>query len=113
MKSLLYSSYIVQEGFDMNQEIEKIEEEVSDVNAKIKMYKETNKHVKNNKEELSKTIKSVKENAFIDKDFTDIKEDKRLSQWISDSTSMIAQDKFILALGGIALTSLIILNTQL
>jgi len=113
MKFLTYSSYNLKEGFDMNQEIEKIEKNVRDINNSINTYQQTNADIRKNEKTISESIEKVNENKFANKDFSDIKENKRLSQWLTDSTSMIAQDKFVMALGGIALASLIILNTQL
>lgn len=113
MKFLTYSSYNLKEGFDMNQEIEKIEKNVRDINNSINTYQQTNTDIRKNEKTISESIEKVNENKFANKDFSDIKENKRLSQWLTDSTSMIAQDKFVMALGGIALASLIILNTQL
>ena len=113
MKYLTYSSYNLKEGFDVNQEIEKIEKDVNDINKSIKTYQKTNIDISNNEGIISDSIKNTKKHKMADKDFSDIKEDKRLNQWLTDSTSMIAQDKFVMALGGIALASLIILNTQI
>ena len=113
MKFLTYSSYNLKEGFDMNQEIEKIEKNVRDINNSINTYQQTNADIRKNEKTISESIEKVNENKFANKDFSDIKANKRLSQWLTDSTSMIAQDKFVMALGGIALASLIILNTQL
>ena len=113
MRFLTYSSYNLKEGFDMNQEIEKIEKNVRDINNSINTYQQTNTDIRKNEKTISESIEKVNENKFANKDFSDIKENKRLSQWLTDSTSMIAQDKFVMALGGIALASLIILNTQL
>lgn len=113
MKFLTYSSYNLKEGFDMNQEIQKIENDVNDINNSLNTYQQTNLDISKNKGNISESINKVKSHKLADKDFSDIKENKRLNQWITDSTSMIAQDKFVMALGGIALASLIILNTQI
>lgn len=113
MKFLTYSSYNLKEGFDMNQEIEKIEKDVKDINDDLNTYRQTNLDISKNKENISDSIYKVKFHKLANKDFSDIKKNKKLNQWLTDSTSMIAQDKFVMALGGIALASLIILNTQL
>lgn len=113
MKFLTYSSYNLKEGFDINQEIEKIESDVNDISNDLNTYQQTNLDIIKNEENISESIYKVKFHKLANKDFSDIKENKRLSQWLTDSTSMIAQDKFVMALGGIALASLIILNTQL
>tara|TARA_B100002019_G_C21241471_1_gene585793 strand:+ start:466 stop:906 length:441 start_codon:yes stop_codon:yes gene_type:complete len=45
--------------------------------------------------------------------YNDLQENKKFKQMENDYKSMILQDKFLLALGGITLASLIILRTQL
>lgn len=113
MKFLTYSSYNLKEGFDMNQEIENVEKGVKDISNGLNTYQQTNLDISKNKEDISESIYKVKFHKLANKDFSDIKKNKKLNQWLTDSTSMIAQDKFVMALGGIALASLIILNTQL
>ena len=107
MNSLGYS-YL--ENFE---DINKLKSELKEIPENIEDYvKEDEEYVKNS-DKINNTVNNIKTyNEGIKKN-KNRKSKEQQKQMINDYHSIVMQQKFVLALGGITLLSLIILNSQL
>tara|TARA_Y200000002_G_scaffold55318_2_gene40656 strand:+ start:3914 stop:4231 length:318 start_codon:yes stop_codon:yes gene_type:complete len=105
MKSLHYAflDNKIIEGFEENNNVSDTIQENEIILNKIN----------NNEENIDEELNKLRYHDGLNIKYTDLKENKKFKQMETDYKSMILQDKFLLALGGITFASLIILGTQL
>ena len=93
---------------------EEIRDELDKLPQNIDQYVSTNNTFYNIKDDSDSKIANIKnmkmENDYINRDN---KPNKKLEQRNNDYYSIILQEKFVLALGGLTLISLVILNSRL
>ena len=107
MNSLGYS-YL--ENFE---DINKLKSELKEIPENIEDYvKEDEEYVKNS-DKINNTVNNIKTYNEDIKKNKNRKSKEQQKQMINDYHSIVMQQKFVLALGGITLLSLIILNSQL
>ena len=107
MNSLGYS-YL--ENFE---DINKLKSELKEIPENIEDYvKEDEEYVKNS-DKINNTVNNIKTYHEGIKKNKNRKSKEQQKQMINDYHSIVMQQKFVLALGGITLLSLIILNSQL
>ena len=107
MNSLGYS-YL--ENFE---DINKLKSELKEIPENIEEYvKEDEEYVKNS-DKINNTVNNIKTYNEDIKKNKNRKSKEQQKQMIDDYHSIVMQQKFVLALGGITLLSLIILNSQL
>lgn len=94
--------------------IESIRDELDKLPENIDKYTMSNDIVIKKNEENKNDLSSIK-NMKMDNDYVsrDDKPDKKIQQRKNDYYSIVLQEKFILALGGLTLFTLIILNNRL
>lgn len=95
------------------EDIDKIKSELEEIPENIEDYVEEDEEYVKNSDKINNTVNDIKShNKYIKKNKNRKSKDQE-QQLINDYHSVVMQQKFVLALGGIALLSLIILNSQL
>jgi|TARA_B100001057_G_scaffold497573_1_gene602073 hypothetical protein len=103
MKSLSYS---VIESFDTEQQLNSIRNNVNTIDNQ-------NQTIANNENEIDENIRKIETTPIYNIKYDELKENEKFKQMENDYKSIILQEKFLLALGGIAFASLIVLGTQI
>ena len=103
MKNLQYSLY--QTNFMKRKFLEGNQNITDSINENI----ETTEDINENKNEIKDKINDIFRNPGYRLDYEDLEDNKNIKQLENDIHSVMLQDKFVLALGGLTLASLIVL----
>lgn len=105
MKNLQYSLY---ENNMTKKTIYEGNSTMNEVNDNIDNYEKSNEEVNENKAELTEKINDVLTNPGYRIDYDQLNKNENIEQLDKDIHSVMLQDKFVLAMSGIALASLIV-----
>tara|TARA_B100001027_G_scaffold216531_1_gene193160 strand:- start:2181 stop:2501 length:321 start_codon:yes stop_codon:yes gene_type:complete len=101
--------YSYLENFENN---DKLKSELEKLPNNIQSYVDEEDKFNRNSDRIKTNVDNIKEKTEYIKNSKDNKKEQQ-NQMINDYHSIVMQQKFVLAVGGITLLSLIILNTQI
>jgi hypothetical protein len=93
--------------------IDQLQEKYDKTQQKVTDFSNTYRTIDANNKAIEKKTNQINNHPINNIEKSELKENEKFNQMVTDSQSMILQNKFTIALGGIAIASMIILHSQL